>query len=78
MFSVTKKKKKKKKKNNSNTYMDSSWLCVYCEKAVVSREASRLLYSAGMSTLMQTNIKAEFRVQTGKTSVLTISYFKKA
>lgn len=33
------------------TYRESSWLCVYCVKTVVSREASRLLYIAGMSTL---------------------------
>lgn len=33
------------------TYRESSWLCVYCVKTVVSKEASRLLYMAGMSTL---------------------------
>lgn len=35
------------------TYKESSWLCVYWLKTVVSREASRLLYMAGMSTLCQ-------------------------
>lgn len=37
------------------TYKESSWFWVYWVKTVESREASRLLYMAGMSTLYQGN-----------------------
>jgi len=38
----------------ASTYKDSSWLWVYWENKVVSSDASKLLYIAGISTLKQT------------------------